>query len=425
MIQILINSLAGKTVSLTQKTTDSLLKGIQFLVKGSLTSTGGGLDLLSNAFFYKPEWREALQKAGVQVKETGHKSNESLQKTIEQTNQAFDKALFKVELTAQKSDDMVFDNRMVSSILGSSHNQKFKLTKIDMSFRTIGKDITAKETIAAFKESNQTKSVLFLPGLFTDETVWQEQTVEYKDRKITSPGLATDLEAAGYYPFYLRYNHGLPIHENGKKLMHLLDVFFNEDPDAKPDIICYSLGCLIFRSCLYHAKLENKEWLHKFGKIVLIAAPNKGSYLEKIGFWLGFLFEKSPNTALKIIGMIGNLRSDAIKDLSFGLIRKEEKGWMETISGYFGETYFGELDDMDVYQAYALMEGAENPLQNFLGDGIVEKKSLTYLTDKVFNKKTNPALRTLELNKQNHFSIISARPLIHWVKVVFGVTPAD
>ncbi|PKA10342.1 hypothetical protein CH372_19920, partial [Leptospira meyeri] len=55
VIQILINSLAGKTVALTQKTTDSLLKGIQVLVKGSLTSAGGGLDLLSNAFFYKPE----------------------------------------------------------------------------------------------------------------------------------------------------------------------------------------------------------------------------------------------------------------------------------------------------------------------------------------------------------------------------------
>ncbi|MBL0955702.1 MAG: hypothetical protein IBJ01_13110 [Leptospira sp.] len=423
MIQILINSIAGKTVSLTQKTTDSLLKGVQFLVKGSLSSTGDGLDLLSNAFFYKPEWRDALQKLGVQVKDKGIRSNEEFQKTIELTNEAFDKALFKVELTAKKSDDMVFDNRMVSSILGSSHNQKFKLTKIDMSFRTFGKDITAKETITEYLNSGKTKSVLFLPGLFTDETVWQEQTVEYKDRKITSPGLATELAECGYFSFYLRYNHGLPIHENGKKLMHLLDVFFEENKEIHPDIICYSLGCLIFRSCMYHAKLENKPWITRLGKITLVAAPNKGSYLEKIGFWLGFLFEKSPNVALKIIGMIGNLRSDAIKDLSFGLIRKEEKGWKETISGYFAETYFGELDDLDVYQAYALMEGPENPLQNFLGDGIVEKKSLTYLTDKVFDKKPNPALRTLELKKQNHFSIISSRPLIHWVKEVFGVAP--
>lgn len=425
MIQILINSLAGKTVSLTQKTTDSLLKGVQFLVHGSLTKTGDGLDLLSNAFFYKPEWMEALQKLGVQVRDTGLRSNEELQKTIELTNQAFDKALFKVELTAKKSDDMVFDNRMVSSILGSSHNQKFKLTKIEMSFRTFGKDITAKETISEYLNSGKTKSVLFLPGLFTDESVWQEQTVEYKNRQITSPGLATELATCGYFSFYLRYNHGLPIHENGKKLMHLLDVFFAEHTEIQPDIICYSLGCLIFRSCIYHAKLENKPWISKLGKIILVAAPNKGSYLEKIGFWLGFLFEKSPNVALKIIGMIGNLRSDAIKDLSFGLIRKEEKGWKETISGYFAETYFGELDDLDVYQAYALMEGPENPLQNFLGDGIVEKKSLSYLTDKVFDKKTNPALRTLELKKQNHFSIISARPLIHWVKVVLGVAPKE
>ncbi|MDF3820595.1 hypothetical protein P3G55_11825 [Leptospira sp. 96542] len=420
MIQILINSIAGKTVSFSQKTTDSILKGVQFLIKGSLTSAGDGISLVSNAFFYKPEWREALQKAGVQIKETGEKSHESLKQAIDTSNQAFEKALFKVGLTAKQSENFIFDNRMISSVIGSAHNQKIKLTKIDMSLRKIGEDMSVTEAVNDWKTSKSSKSVIFVPGLFTDETVWMEQWIPYKKRKIKSLGIATELENIGYFPFYLRYNHGLPIYENGKKLMNLFDQIFEEDPNIQPNIICYSLGCLIFRSCLYHAKLENKTWLSKFGKMIFISSPNKGSYLEKFGFWLGFLMEKSPVIALKIIGMIGNLRSDAIKDLSFGLIRKEDKGWLETISGYFQETYFGELNEFDAFQAYSLMEDISSPLQNFLGDGIVEKKSLTYLTNKVYNLKSNPKLRTFELIKHNHFSIISARPLIHWIKQVFG-----
>jgi hypothetical protein len=164
--------------------------------------------------------------------------------------------------------------------------------------------------------------------------------------------------------------------------------------------------------------LENKPWIDRFGKVISVASPNKGSYLEKLGFWLGFLLERSPNLALKVIGLIGNLRSDAIKDLSFGLIRKEERGWLATISGYFQETYFGELDHLDVYQAYALLDGIHNPLQNFLGDGIVEKQSLTYLTDKVYAKRDRQELRTKELIKENHFSILSSRKLVHWIKEV-------
>lgn len=420
MIQIFINSVAGKTVSLTQKTTDSLLRGIQVLVHGSLTTTGGGLELLSNAFFYKPEWRDALLHAGIQIKETGDKSHNSIKQAIENSNLAFEKALFRVELTAKQGEDFIFDNRTISSILGSSLGQRIKLTKIDMSFRTFGRDISVKEAIHEFKESKKEKAILFVPGLFTDETVWQEQTILYKNRKIKTMGVASELQELGYFPFYLRFNHGLPIHENGKKLMHLLDIFFAESPEITPDILCYSLGSLVFRSCLYHAKLENKPWIGKFGKVISVASPNKGSYLEKLGFWLGFILERSPNIALKIIGMIGNLRSDAIKDLSFGLIRKEEQGWLATLSGYFKETYFGELDHLDTYQAYALLEDVKNPLQNFLGDGIVEKQSLTYLTDKIYINKDRQQLRTLELIKENHFSILSSRKLIHWVKEVLS-----
>ncbi|TGN07057.1 lipase family alpha/beta hydrolase [Leptospira ilyithenensis] len=420
MIQTIVHSIAGRTVQFTHNSTESLLNGIKVLVKGTLQSTGAGLDLLSNAFLYKEDWKEALKKAGVTLRETGDQTTEAMEKAIHSTNVAFEKALFAVDAAGRQGNQMVFDNRVISSIIGSSHDQKIILTKIEMSFRDIGKDISVSEAVKSFRESGQKESVLFLPGLFTDETVWLEKWIPYKKRKVRSLGIATELSKKNIHPLYIRYNHGMPIHENGKKLMYLLDVFFTECPEAKPHIVAYSLGSLVLRSCLYHAKEENKPWVGNFKKVVSISSPNRGSYLEKLGFWLGLILEKSPNAALKIIGMIGNLRSDAIKDLSFGLIRREQKSFWAPISQYFQETYFGELDEVDAYEAYSLVDTIENPIQNFLGDGIVEKQSLRYLSDKVYSKKLNPSLRTLEIEKANHFTILNSKKLFRWLDEIFS-----
>ncbi|TGL61298.1 hypothetical protein EHQ58_05850 [Leptospira ognonensis] len=419
MIQLYFHQIAGRAIQFSQKSTDSILKGVQLLVNGSLSGTSTGLDLLSNAFFYKPDWRAALQKAGVTIRDTNHKTNEKFQEAIEATNLNFEKAFFAMDSLGKRGEELIFDNRVISSILGSSHNQSFKLTKIDMSFRTLGADVSAKEVASEYHASGKTKMILFVPGLFTDETVWIEKWVPYKKRKIRSLGISTELQKKDYFPIYIRYNHGLPIHENGRKLMHLLDIFFNECPDARPHLIAYSLGGLVLRSCLYYARVENKEWVKHFQKMVSIATPNRGSYLEKIGFWLGLILERSPNIALKIIGMVGNLRSDAIKDLSFGLVKEEPKTLWSPISQYFEETYHGELDDMDAYEAYAVIDTIQNPIQNFLGDGIVEKQSLRYLSDKVYAKKENPELRTLEVMKATHFSILNSKLLFAWLDRIF------
>ncbi|MCZ8156370.1 MAG: hypothetical protein O9264_09655 [Leptospira sp.] len=419
MIQLFFHSIAGRAVQLSQKSTDSILRGVQLLVNGSLSGTETGLELLSNAFFYKPEWRTALQNAGVSIRDTNAKATATLEQTIIGTNQSFEKAFFAVDAIGKKGDQLLFDNRVISSILGSSHNQRIKLTKIDMSFRKVGEDISAKEVVNEFKASGKSKIVIFIPGLFTDETVWLEKMVPYKKKKIRSRGIATELLKKDYFPIYVRFNHGLPIHENGRKLMHLLDIFFKECPDAKPNIVNYSLGGLVFRSCMFYSKLEKKEWCGNFNKVVSIATPNRGSYLEKIGFWLGFILEKSPHVALKIIGMVGNLRSDAIKDLSFGLIKDEPKTFWSPISYYFTDTYHGELDDIDAYEAYAVIDTIANPIQNFLGDGIVEKQSLRFLSDRVYAKKENAELRTLEIMKATHFSILNSKKLFEWLDQIF------
>jgi len=389
------------------------------LVRGSLETTGGGLQVLSRAFFYKPEWREALKDAGIVALTTSEKTDQGLQVAIDTTNKAFEKALFTVNNTVKKTDDLIYDNRVVSSILGSSHDQKFKLTRIQMSFRGEGVDWTIEDVIKDWKEKGSKPIILFVPGLLTDETVWKENWTPYKRKRIRTKGISTELEKLGFHGIFVRFNHGLPIHENGKKLSEIFEIFQEHLPDSNPHIISYSLGGLVLRSALFYGNQQNAEWPKKVQKVVMISSPNRGSYLEKIGFWLGMILEKSPNLFLKVLGIIGNLRSDAIKDLSFGLIRKEPKSFFTPISRYFQDPYHGELDEVDAYEAYSLLDDAKNPIQNFLGDGIVEKQSLSYLSNRVFAAKPRPDLRTLEIVKANHFSILKRKELFSWLDQIF------
>ena len=125
---------------------------------------------------------------------------------------------------------------------------------------------------------------------------------------------------------------------------------------------------------------------------------------------------------MKIVGFIGNLRSDAIKDLSHGIIREEDWKLGSQIFRYRTEHYFGELDEIDAYQAYSLAGETDNIFQSFFGDGIIEKWSIESLTDKVFNKKLNPETRTLKLLGKNHFQILNAPELIPFIEKGFKNT---
>ena len=148
------------------------------------------------------------------------------------------------------SINFIYDNRVLSSILGSSHNSFLSLTEIKMSFRFLGKDISADDVWIDYKKSGLNKMILFIPGLFTDETLWLDRSITIDNRNILSSGLADDYRARGYYPIFIRYNHGKHISDNGKELLTLLTELIQKDPSIKLNVFCYSIGCLIFRSTL-------------------------------------------------------------------------------------------------------------------------------------------------------------------------------
>ncbi len=374
-----------------------------------MRGTTSGLELLSKIQFLPLDWKENLEKSSLAVHDSTIESSKALELAIEATNEAFSKALNAMDIANRHSIDFIYDNRVLSSILGSSHNSLISLTEIKMSFRSLGKDISIEEILHGYKQSGLSKIILFIPGLFTDESLWLDRTLTIDNRNVISSGIADDYQRRGYYPIFIRFNHGKHISDNGKELLLLLTDLLNRDPSLRLNVFCYSIGCLVFRSTLYYARENLSEIsIKNIDKVIFISSPDGGSYLEKAGFWATFLMERAPTLAIQLIGIIGNLRSDAIKDLSHGVIREEDWNQFNYLSRYWQNHYFGELDNINCYQLYSSFGEENSILQEWLGDGIVELSSLTLLRDNVFLKKDRTQLRSTNITGNNHFTILQS-----------------
>jgi len=374
-----------------------------------MRGTTSGLELLSKIQFLPLDWKENLEKSSLAVHDSTIESSKALELAIEATNEAFSKALNAMDIANRHSIDFIYDNRVLSSILGSSHNSLISLTEIKMSFRSLGKDISIEEILDGYKQSGLSKIILFIPGLFTDESLWLDRTLTIDNRNVISSGIADDYKRRGYYPIFIRFNHGKHISDNGKELLLLLSDLLNKDSSLRLNVFCYSIGCLVFRSTLYYARENLSEIsIKNIDKVIFISSPDGGSYLEKAGFWATFLMERAPTLAIQLIGIIGNLRSDAIKDLSHGVIREEDWNQFNYLSRYWQNHYFGELDNINCYQLYSSFGEENSILQEWLGDGIVELSSLTLLRDNVFLKKDRTQLRSTNITGNNHFTILQS-----------------
>ncbi|MBK8393960.1 MAG: alpha/beta hydrolase [Leptospiraceae bacterium] len=401
----------GKQIlNATNHITSNLLGGVKDVLGNTLTWTADTLENLSDEKFLQIEDLPVyLHAAGTNIKKSNDITVKGMNIAIDSTEAAFAVANKSLDIAEDYMIKTLYENKVISSILGSSHDDLISFSKIKMSFRHNLEDIDAQTVIELFRESKLNKVILYVPGLFCDESLWVKVAEE-------DTGLGDYFLNEGYFPIYIRYNQGAHISVNGKDLEDLIEKLFELEPNLPLNIITYSQGGLVLRSALYYAKLNSQEFLSKLKKVFIISSPNGGSYIEKIGFWAGMLLQASPFFILKIVGFIGNLRSDAIKDLSHGIIREEDWKLGNQIFRYRTDHYFGELDSIDAYQIYSLAGETDNLFQSFFGDGIIEKWSIEALTDKVFNKKEKPETRTLKLLGRNHFQILNAPELIPFIE---------
>ncbi len=400
-------------VRLAKDSSLGVLSGVKTALAGSFEWSAKSLSEISETPLIRgTKFGDFLQNAGVSLREAGDKTDEGMSKAVESTAKAMFTALQALDDADSVVKKKLFENISVSSVVGESFAGLVTTSEIQASYRLGGKDVGAEEIISDWKNGGSKKIIVCIPGLFCDEGLWGGGS--------GIPFSETMLQE-GFYPVYLRFNPGAHISDNGTKLLELLKVFLKNVTDArlKIDIVAYSQGGLILRSALFLAKQQNYDLSSKLRKVLFVSSPDGGSYIEKVGFWLGLGAEVLPVFPVQLIGYIGNQRSDAMKDLSHGIIREEDWKNGTHLSRYEKDLYFGELDDVDAYQIYSLVAEEETNWSSWIGDGIVEKPSLTLLSNSVFGKKQNPELRVRCLTGISHYQIIPSPELREYFLEVF------
>lgn len=247
---------------------------------------------------------------------------------------------------------------------------------VKMSFRFQSRDISPEKIKEIFdiKQFNG-RLIIMVHGLMNDETIWcsdAEDKVEW---------LGTFLEnqkKAGI--LYIRYNTGRHISENGHDLSALIqkvaDLYQNEISEII--LVAHSMGGLVSRSAGHYAGVLNHNWVKKLKKVFLIGVPNDGSYLARIAYMTQYFLRKMDPTKNHDYAGLFEIRSNGIKDLSFGfLIDEDWKNPCYENEKEIKATKIYPVKNVDYYLIAATLadNDKKSKIYTFFGDGLVEKES--------------------------------------------------
>ena len=162
------------------------------------------------------------------------------------------------------------------------------------------------------------KLCILLHGLGCNEGVWAFPDTTPGD-PAQSYGTLLQREL-GYTPFFLRYNTGLPVADNGKTLATLLDNLLNCYPTNADDIVLigHSMGGLVLRSACHYGIRQDCQWVDKVRRVFYLGTPHEGAILEQLGHVAVTVLQTVPNPITQIIGKILDRRSQGVKDLRSG-----------------------------------------------------------------------------------------------------------
>ncbi|MEP5231605.1 MAG: alpha/beta fold hydrolase [Alloalcanivorax sp.] len=153
--------------------------------------------------------------------------------------------------------------------------------------------------------------VIFLHGLCMNEACWNSPAAEAFGQWARQQHNA-DIR-------YLRYNTGLHISDNGRKLAGLLA------HTALPErviLIGHSMGGLVARSALHQGRKRDDSWVNRVSHLACLGSPHQGALLERFGNEANRLLGRTPYS--RPLMRLANLRSDGIRDLRFGYVLEDQ-----------------------------------------------------------------------------------------------------
>jgi len=263
---------------------------------------------------------------------------------------------------------------ILNGVIGDYLDQQGNSLAVRMGFYHKGRPLTLTPEALASTYSGMTSRIcILIHGLVCDETIWN-----YGVSSQTNYGtlLQRDLD---FTPFYLRYNTGRHISENGRDLDRLMNELIAALPVAIHEIIfiTHSMGGLVTRSACDHGLRQGAAWVKKVRKLFYLGSPHLGAPLEKFGNAAAFALKQFPRPYIKIIGDVINIRSSGIKDLRFGYV--SDGDWMGHDPDLFLKNNKNSLPLMEGASHYVisarLTKNPRHPVARWFGDALVRKPS--------------------------------------------------
>ena len=183
-----------------------------------------------------------------------------------------------------------------------------------MAVRLAGRDIPVEPAAlaAAFPRAERRVAVL-LHGLCETEAAWGRPALDDDAPGTYGDRLRRDL---GHSPIFLRYNSGLPVAENGRRLARLLDRLLPAWPVELDELVLigHSMGGLVMRSACAEGERSGHAWAGRVRHCVYLGTPHDGAPLERAAVLAARTLRRLPET--RALASAVELRSAGIKDLA-------------------------------------------------------------------------------------------------------------
>jgi pimeloyl-ACP methyl ester carboxylesterase len=168
--------------------------------------------------------------------------------------------------------------------------------------------------------------VLFLHGLTETEGAWCYKSEQHHGRPRTSYGTLLEHDL-GSTALLLRYNTGLHISDNGRRLADLLDRLVAAWPVPVQDLVLvgHSMGGLVARSALHQAgggTDSARPWTRLVRDTITLGTPHLGAPLERRTHALAHTLARLPET--RPLARLLAARSVGIKDLRRGTLVEDD-----------------------------------------------------------------------------------------------------
>ncbi len=184
-------------------------------------------------------------------------------------------------------------------------------------------------------------------------------------------------EELGYTPVYARYNTGLHISDNGRRLAALLDGLVEEWPVELESValVGHSMGGLVVRSACHYGEADGHGWVEPLRHVFCLGTPHLGAPLEKAANVAGWALGRLPES--RPFADAINVRSAGIKDLRFGSCIEED--WRDHDPDELLRDRCGEVPFLPhaayFYIGATLAQSADDRLGSLVGDLLVRLPS--------------------------------------------------